>query len=542
MTLLEQIETVGAEQNLSAVLNQLQEIKTTFQERTFLDILVLGQFKAGKSSFINSLLQNNFLPTGVLPVTAIITRVSYGKNPNAIIYHFDGSRQTVSLDKLPLFISEKSNPENIKEVSVVDVFIPEMEAFIPIRLVDTPGLGSIFSHNSKVTQSWFGKIKAAIVVISATQPLSESDLELIDKAYHQTPEVAILLSKTDLISSSELSEMSTFIKAQLLKKFNLKPELFPYSINGSAKLYGQQLSKALFLPLASNSAVIQQEVYHHKLNLLGHKTLGYLKINLETLRQNNKERKILLSRIIDESLNKKYILKDLTQIGISYQDTTRPLLQTLFLNKHTEQLTKKLSDDLISSFDLWRGNLSKVTQQYEKWIRETMVKTIKEIEIEEWDKIEEHISEAYNHFNIFLTNFRERLNQNIKKTLNIDMPVGKIGIEASPLQSPPIHISRTFDSHIDMLWFIVPMPLFRKKFRDHFLKEIPFEIEKNSYRLIAQLTNNINKIIDEMQQRSVSYITDELDDLTTALSSHSWDENKIVKIIESIEKELSTNS
>lgn len=542
MSLIGHIEKLGTELNLVSVLNQLEEIKSTFKERTFLDVLVLGQFKAGKSSFINSLLQNNFLPTGVVPVTAIVTRVCYGEEQKAVVSHFDGSRQTISLDELSLFISEKNNPENIKEVSVVDVFLPSMKSFHPVRFVDTPGLGSVFAHNSQVTQSWYGKIKVAIVVISAAQPLSENDLSLIQNAIDQSPAVSIILSKADLISKSELIEMSTFIEAKLQEKFNLKLALYPYSINGSETNYRHSLIKTVVLPLSKDADAIQQDVYQHKLNFLAKKTLGYLQINLQMKRQNDEDRKVLLDRIIDETLNLKYIKKDLVQIGNSYKESTRNILQSIILEQHSKLLVKNLSDDLISRFDSWRGNLSKVTEQYENWVRQTMVRAIKEVELKEWNNVEEHPNEAYNHFNRFLTNFRERLNQNIKKTLKIEMPVGEIEIKASPLQSPHIHISRTFDSHIDMLWFLVPMPIFRKTVRDHFLKEIPFEVEKNCYRLIAQLTNNINGVIDEMQQRAINYVTHELESLTTALRQHQWDETEINSKINDLKKELSLNN
>src|SRR5271163_7060 len=50
-----------------------------------LQLAVLGQMKRGKSSFINALLGSEVLPTGVLPVTAIITEIRYGPKPEAEI-------------------------------------------------------------------------------------------------------------------------------------------------------------------------------------------------------------------------------------------------------------------------------------------------------------------------------------------------------------------------------------------------------------------------------------------------------------------------
>ena len=542
MTLFEQIETIASGQNMVAILSRLKEIRLSGGERDYLDVLILGQFKAGKSSFINHLLSNELLPTGVLPVTAIITRISYGVTTEAAVSHLDESHQPVDINRLSEFISETGNPENKKEVSVVDVFLPAMKLLHPVRLVDTPGLGSIFAHNNKVTRNWMGRIKAAIVVISAVQPLSENDVKLIAEATEQSPKVYILLSKTDLVATDELAQISDFIKEKLQSTFNHDFEICPYSIHENGGQFKQQILDKIFIPLAKTSERVQQEVYRHKLQFLARKTIGYLEINLKVLQRKEEERKQLESQIIDETLNLKYLKQELNQIGNSYKVATRDLLKKLLLENHTDKLSRELSNSLARDFDTWNGNLAKVTHQYEKWIRETMVSTIKQVELDEWNSIAGHPKEAYNHFSSYLKNFRGRLNQNIKKILHIDMPEGQIEINVSPLQSPPVHISRTFESHIDMLWFIVPMPLFRKHFKNHFLSEIPHEIEKNSYRLIAQLTDNINRIIDEMQQQAVSYVSHELKSLATAITQHQTDESDIKQMIETLATALKSKT
>ncbi len=540
MDIFNQIKTIATAQKMDSVLNQLEEINLAHKEHDYLDVLVLGQFKSGKSSFINNLLNINHLPTGVLPVTAIITRICYAPEPKAVVSHFDNSKQTIGIDRLSEFISEKENPENIKEVSVVDVFLPQVKSLHPVRLVDTPGLGSIFTHNTDVTRNWLGKIKAAIVVISAVQPLSENDVALLKEALQQSPKVYVLLSKTDLVGNEELQQIEGFVKEKLHKTFNIDFKLFPYSIHRATPTLRQSVYDNIFSPLSSASESVQQEVYLHKLNFLAQKTIGYLKISLTMLRQKEEDRKKLEMQIVDETLNLKYLKQELLQIGNSYKEDTRVFLKKLFLEKHTRQLTEALSTDLSKQFDTWEGNLAKVTQQYEKWIRATMISTIKQVELTEWDTIASHPDEARKHFNSYLKNFRERLNRNIKKILNIDMPFGDIEIKAAPLQSPPIHISRTFDSHIDMLWFLVPMPVFRKAVKNHFLNEIPHEIEKNSYRLIAQLTDNINRIINEMQQHAINYVSHELKSLSVAITKHRQDENEIRQMIATLEPEIKT--
>ncbi len=541
MSLVEQIKSIAQHRQLVSVLNQLEEIEATHNENEFLDILILGQFKAGKSSLINSLLGIELLPTGVLPVTAIITRISYGDEPKAIVTHFDYTEERVNISRLDEFISEKWNPENKKEVSVVDIFVREMKHFYPVRLVDTPGLGSIFSHNTKVTHSWLAKIKAALVVISAAQPLSEHDLELIRQATEQSPQVYIVISKTDVVSHDDQTEIVSFINTQLKDHFGKSFNIFPYSILQDLSTHKNSVINKIIVPLASQSASVQQQVYNHKLNFLAKKTIGYLNISLKMVQQKEEEREKLKLQIIDESLNLKYLKKELNQIGTNYKEATRDVLKKLLLEKHAGALSTKLSNDLSGKFDTWKGNLAQITRQYEEWIRETMISAIKEVEMQEWENISAHSREAHHHFNLYLTNFRERLNRNIKKVLGIDMPSGEINIEASPIESPRIHISRTFDSHIDMLWFLIPMSVFRKAVKRHFLKEVPFETEKNSYRLISQLNDTINKVVDEIQHHALNYVEHELESLSTTIETHRSDKQEIEKMITTLQNKMSPN-
>jgi GTP-binding protein EngB required for normal cell division len=233
MNLFEVIETIATKQNMVSVLKQLEEIRAACHEKDLFDLLILGQFKAGKSSFINQFLGSNLLPTGVLPVTAIVTRIRFGEKQKAVIHYFNHKKEEIAPARLWEFVTENENPENKKKVSVVDLYVPDIKHLNPLRLVDTPGIGSILNHNSLVTHSWLGKIKAAIVVISAVQPLSDNDVTLIREAMEQSPKVYILLSKTDLVTGQELDQIITFINNKL-QKFLTAPSsffLFPFKTN-----------------------------------------------------------------------------------------------------------------------------------------------------------------------------------------------------------------------------------------------------------------------------------------------------------------------
>lgn len=90
------------------------------------DLAILGQFKAGKSSLLNALLGQDVLPVGVLPATAVVTRLGYGPQPRATVRRLSGESFDVPLSRLAEFVTEQENPENAKEVALVDVELPAL--------------------------------------------------------------------------------------------------------------------------------------------------------------------------------------------------------------------------------------------------------------------------------------------------------------------------------------------------------------------------------------------------------------------------------
>lgn len=193
--LLDQISDTARRFNIVSLNRQIEACDKLFGEDKIIDVAILGQFKAGKSSFVNSLIGQNALPVGVIPVTTVITRLYYGREPEAIVTHFDGSAVQVAVSEVGEYISEEKNPANEKNVEVVDIALPALEPYQGL-LVDTPGLGSVFKYNTETSEEWLPEVGAAIVAVSADRPLSENDINLIRELARHTPNIILLLTKT----------------------------------------------------------------------------------------------------------------------------------------------------------------------------------------------------------------------------------------------------------------------------------------------------------------------------------------------------------
>lgn len=143
------------------------------QNRLFL--VVLGQFKRGKSSLINALIGDDLLPTAAVPLTSVVTKIVHGPQKQAVISFRDGSRQEVPAASLSHYITEEGNPQNEKQVEAAEVSHPSPYLAKGLVIVDTPGVGSLYRHNTEVTYSFLPNADAVIFVLSADQPLSEGE-------------------------------------------------------------------------------------------------------------------------------------------------------------------------------------------------------------------------------------------------------------------------------------------------------------------------------------------------------------------------------
>jgi Dynamin family len=178
-------------------------------------VACLGQFKRGKSSLLNVLIGTSVLPTGVVPVTAIVTILRYGPILHAEVHFENGSRQHVPVQSISDYVSEESNPENSRGVAAVEVFVPAALLASGMCLVDTPGIGSVFAGNTAVTRAFVPHVDAALVVLGADPPISREELLLLEELASHVNEIVFVLSKADRLTAGECSEAIEFARRTL---------------------------------------------------------------------------------------------------------------------------------------------------------------------------------------------------------------------------------------------------------------------------------------------------------------------------------------
>ena len=178
----------------------------------------IGQFKRGKSTLINALIGEPVLPVGFIPVTAVPTVIRFGAHPRARVQARDGSWQEIAVSDLNQYVSEEHNPENAKGVTGVEVFVPSALLSTGMCLVDTPGLGSVFTGNTAATQAFIPHIDAALVVVGADPPLAGEELALVEAVGRQVQNLILVLNKADRTTDAEREAAVGFTEKVLEKR------------------------------------------------------------------------------------------------------------------------------------------------------------------------------------------------------------------------------------------------------------------------------------------------------------------------------------
>ena len=534
--ILKEIQLVCEDFRLDSLKKTLQSVKNFAEQNQYLDIAVLGQFKAGKSSFLNGFVNKPLLPVGNVPVTSVITRMRFGPEEKAVVTFLDGRRMDVSIPDIQGYISESENPENKKNVLLVDIEVPFLNKLKEIRLVDTPGIGSIWRHNTETTTAWFPETGGAIFVISADRPVSENELSLLKEIYAYTPEMAIVITKVDLYKEEQIKEIESFTAQALRAAFDRDFPIIRYSAYSNSDEYNKKIEQTVFLPIAQNREKTYREILWHKISSLANQCLSYLNISYQASLKKESEKNKLRETILDEHLNSHFIRRELMLIIASYKEKTRESIKD-YLDSFKEDVEKSITGEYETSFAGWKGNLNRVTQQYEQWLKRTLDLKLKEILLKE-EKTYELLSIVKKHLAFYLKSFRERLSENLDRVLGVQMKPEEWVITIGEIKKPDISISRTFDFHLDTLWFLFPMFIFRNVFRRFFLGQIPYEIDKNLHRLTSDMNEKVNKEMDHLMTQALSYMNEELKTIEMLLSDNKADGSYISKLMDSIKEKF----
>ena len=204
-------------------------------------LLVMGDFKRGKSTLINALLGAAVVTTNVAPETVTINHLRYGPAPLVEIYLPDGGRVRLNHAELAA-----------ERLSAVLERLPQAPSHVVVEypndwlrglvLVDTPGLNDVLRRFDQQVSSYLPQADAVLYVISGQAPLSASERAFLRSAVRPQdfPKIFFIVNMLDSFHTREQSErVLASIRAKLREAFPEAPVLGLSALDEFSRAQGQ---------------------------------------------------------------------------------------------------------------------------------------------------------------------------------------------------------------------------------------------------------------------------------------------------------------
>lgn len=184
------------------------------QNKNELVVAVIGQFKRGKSTLINALLEEEILPVGIVPVTSVVTKIEYGEKKIEVFFD-RGNVEKIEACELSKYVNEQENKNN--ELGVLSIGMGSKADFLKegLILVDTPGVGSFHKHNTEAAYSFVKESDGVIFLLSVDSPINEIEIEFLKNAKEFASKFYFVVNKIDNISGDELEQYLSYCNSLL---------------------------------------------------------------------------------------------------------------------------------------------------------------------------------------------------------------------------------------------------------------------------------------------------------------------------------------
>ena len=217
--LLGRVREILADQSAApGDIHQLRQAELDLDEPFLL--VVVGEFNAGKSAFINALLAARVLREGVTPTTAAITRLRYA---HSYVEHRDGA--------------------------LLEIGYP-LELLRDVAVVDTPGTNAILRQHEQITEHFVPRADLVLFVTSADRPFTETERAFMERIRTWGKKVVVVLNKVDLLAPGQIEEQVAFVRDGVERLLGFRPEVFPVSARLAAQDRGSpEWNASRFAPL-----------------------------------------------------------------------------------------------------------------------------------------------------------------------------------------------------------------------------------------------------------------------------------------------------
>ncbi|MEL7078732.1 MAG: dynamin family protein [Cyanobacteria bacterium J06582_2] len=254
---------------------ELQDLKTTADNLRsgVFRLLVLGDLKRGKSTFLNALLGEQILPSDVNPCTALLTILRYGTEPKAIVYFQDDRspehldlktfKQQYTIDADEAKQLQQNNTLAFPEVKHAVIEYPLAMLAQGVEIIDSPGLNDTEARN-KLSLEYVYSCQAVLFVMRAIQPVTMDERRYLEN-YLQDRGLAIffLLNGWDEIRKG-LVDLDNQVELEAAE--NKIRQVFDSNLRQYCQVAGQDLYQQRVFEISALNT-LRQKLKHPDVDL-----------------------------------------------------------------------------------------------------------------------------------------------------------------------------------------------------------------------------------------------------------------------------------
>jgi hypothetical protein len=175
------------------------------------------------------------------------------------------------------------------------------------------------------------------------------------------------------------------------------------------------------------------------------------------------------------------------------------------------EVTGRLTEALREAMTGWKGHFARVTREFERWLADAMMEEMGAISLHGEGHLAGFLFRAQASVERSVRAFADRLAKEIERALGIRFEGARFDPEVEEPSHPDVRLSPTFDTHFELLWFLIPMPVFRPLVRRHFLRRVPWETEKNLSRVAGQWADAAGASIDGLFRDATEFLEREME-------------------------------
>lgn len=311
---------------------QAEHIKGLIEklENEDITVSIIGQFKRGKSTLANCILEDDVLPVGIVPITSAVTRVVYGKKA-AEVHFQNGVVEPVEFERLSEFISEQENADNRLGVDSVVLHTPSKFLKNGLTFVDTPGVGSFHKNNTEVAYHYMKESDAVVFLLSVDSPINQIEIEFLRNTKEFAGKFYFAVNKTDTVEQKDLDAYVQYCEKLLCTLMGTDSvAMFPVSAKTGAGV--EELKKTILKDCKKSAKEILEESTEKKLKDSVTSALRQLDFYWKAMNMEYKE------------LDKRFEAIAETIAEIKADAETKDVLFEVYLNEYRLKLSAKVME------------------------------------------------------------------------------------------------------------------------------------------------------------------------------------------------------